>query len=273
MTHDTASLLALAEDIATEAAELILRRRREGVAVAATKTSSVDIVTAADRECEALVRARLQQARPDDGFYGEEGTDVESASGITWVVDPIDGTVNYLYGLPGYAVSIAAVTGDAEGEFEPLVGVVAAPAMGETYTARAGEGAWLGGDRLELGAGPEDLAHTLIATGFSYRPQRRILQGRVLAALIGEVRDVRRMGAASLDLCAVATGRIDAYYEFGLHPWDWAAGALVATEAGAIVSGLRSGESASRSSLLAAHPAIAGTLVDVFRGTDAEKLM
>jgi myo-inositol-1(or 4)-monophosphatase len=236
----------------------------------------VDVVTEADRECEAFLRGRLAELRPDDGFFGEESDATATRSGITWVVDPIDGTVNYLYGLPNYAVSIAAVTGDPAiqpTEFELLVGVVVSPELGETYTAVAGGGAWRNGEPLQLGAGPEDLARTLVATGFSYTAARRELQAQALLNVIGKVRDLRRIGAASLDLCAVATGQIDAYYEFGLSQWDWAAGALIAKEAGASVSGLDLEQREGRSSLVAGHPRIAAQLVDLLSEVTPQDLL
>lgn len=263
LSIDSSELLELARTLAGEAGELIAERQRAGIQVAATKTSAVDVVTEADRECEAFLRARLAQLRPDDGFFGEESEASASGSGITWVVDPIDGTVNYLYGLPHYAVSIAAVSGDPAAdptEFVALAGAVMAPALGECYTAVAGGGAWRNGVRLELGSGPVDLARSLVATGFSYRAQRRVLQGQLLAELIGRVRDVRRLGAASLDLCGVASGQLDAYYEFGLKPWDWAAGALIAREAGAVVAGLAADAPEGRGSLIAGHPGILAEL-------------
>lgn len=269
-------LLRIASELGAEAGELIATRRREGISVAATKSSSVDVVTEADRECEAFLRARLAELRPDDGFFGEESDATATRSGITWVVDPIDGTVNYLYGLPNYAVSIAAVTGDPAiqpTEFEILVGAVVSPELGETYTAVAGGGAWRNGEPLQLGAGPEDLARTLVATGFSYTAARRELQAQALLNVIGKVRDLRRIGAASLDLCAVASGHTDAYYEFGLSQWDWAAGALIAKEAGASVSGLDLEQREGRSSLVAGHPRIAAQLVDLLSEVTPQDLL
>lgn len=269
-------LLRIASELAAEAGELIATRRREGISVAATKSSSVDVVTEADRECEAFIRARLGELRPDDGFFGEESDASATKSGITWVVDPIDGTVNYLYGLPNYAVSIAAVTGDPSirpTEFDILAGAVVSPEQGETYTAVAGGGAWRNGEPLQLGEGPEDLARTLVATGFSYTAARRELQAQALLNVIGKVRDLRRLGAASLDLCGVATGQLDAYYEFGLSQWDWAAGALIAKEAGASVSGLDLEQREGRSSLVAGHPRIAAQLVDLLSEVTPQDLL
>jgi myo-inositol-1(or 4)-monophosphatase len=231
-------LLALARKTAMTAGDLARKRRAEGVEIAASKSSPEDVVTLADRETETLIRDLLADARPDDGFYGEESTATTGTSGLTWVVDPIDGTVNYLYGIPFYAVSIAVVEGGADpASWTALAGAVRNPAIDELFSASAGGGAELNGRTLQVRAGvPLSLA--MFGTGFSYDSARRARQAQVLHGLIGRVRDVRRMGAASLDLCSVAAGRLDLYYERGLHPWDHAAGALVATEAGAKVGAL-----------------------------------
>ena len=228
-------LLALAQKTAVTAGELVRRRRVEGVEIAASKSSPEDVVTLADREAEALIRSLLADARPNDGFYGEESTATAGTSGLTWVVDPIDGTVNYLYGIPFYAVSIAVVEGDADpATWTALAGAVRNPAIDELFSASVGGGAELNGRRLQVKTGvPLSLA--LFGTGFSYDSVRRTRQAKVLHGLIDQVRDVRRVGAASLDLCSVAAGRLDLYYERGLHPWDHAAGGLVAAEAGARV--------------------------------------
>jgi myo-inositol-1(or 4)-monophosphatase len=252
-------LLDVARTIALEAGELAARRRREGVEVAATKSTVVDVVTEADREVERLVLGRLQDARPADGVLGEEGASVSGLSGLTWVVDPIDGTVNYLYGIPHYAVSIALV----EGEPDPLtwtakVGVVLNPATGEIFTAETGGGAFCGDRRIQVGE-PTPLNLALIATGFAYAAETRAFQGDVIARLLPQVRDIRRQGTASLDLCFVADGRYDAFFERTLSPWDHAAGALIAREAGARVTGMR-GAAPSRDLILAAEPSVAERL-------------
>lgn len=274
---DPTELLRIAREVATEAGALIARRRAEGVSVAATKSSIVDVVTAADRECEELIRARLAQLRPADGFYGEETDPIESESGIVWIVDPIDGTVNYLYGFPNYAVSIAAVVGDPSRNpavYDALAAVVHAPDAGVTYWATAGGGAFRNDTAIRASACTE-LAQALAATGFSYDAEERRSQALSWAEIAGDVRDLRRMGAASLDLCAVADGRLDAYYEVGIYPWDHAAAALIAREAGAVVAGRRSTAAApvreGRSLVLAAAPGIAtafGELVE--RGLNAQ---
>jgi myo-inositol-1(or 4)-monophosphatase len=229
MRTDPKALLALARDVAVEAAELVAERRDAGVTVAATKSSPVDVVTEADRAAEQLIHGRLLEARPHDGFVGEEGGDAASTSGVTWVVDPIDGTVNFLYGIPHYAVSIAARVGD-----EVVAGVVVDVAKGEVFTATRGGGAWCGASRLAVRTGAVP-GEQLVATGFNYEKEVRVLQAAAAAAMMPEVRDVRRLGSAALDLCWLGAGRIDAYVEEGLNEWDLAAGGLVAEEAGARV--------------------------------------
>lgn len=255
-------LLSLVRGIAIEAAELARARRELGVHVAASKSSIEDIVTFADRETEALIRSRIAEARPNDGFVGEESGEAAGSSGLTWIVDPIDGTVNYLYGLPHYAISIAVVEGEPEPtRWQALAGVVVNPATAEIFTAAAGSGAFLG-DRPIRPASPVNLSQALVGTGFGYSAETRIEQARLLSGLIGQIRDVRRMGTSSLDLCAVACGRLDGYFERGLKPWDHAAGALIAREAGAIVT-LEGGALDSRDLMIASAPAIADHLRQV----------
>jgi myo-inositol-1(or 4)-monophosphatase len=236
-----AELLDLAVDVAVDTADMVRERRRAGVEVAATKSSPVDIVTEVDRAAETMIFDRLMAARPDDGFLGEEGASAESSTGVRWVVDPIDGTVNFLYGIPYYAVSIAASVDD-----EMVAGVVVNVASGERWTATLGGGAFLDGTRLQVAASEPapPLSQRLVATGFNYLERIKLLQTVAVSSLLHEVRDVRRLGSASLDLCAVATGRVDAFVEEGLNLWDIAAGGLVATEAGA---------------LLEKHPGVGGT--------------
>jgi len=252
-------LLRIARDTALAGGELAARRRSEGVSVAASKSSPVDIVTEADRETEALIRSLLADARPDDGFYGEESDASESASGLTWIVDPIDGTVNFLYGLPHYAVSIAVVeNGPDPLTWRALAACVFNPATGEVFTATEGGGAFLGDAPITVAA-PVALGQSLVGTGFAYDSRMRGVQGALVAQLLPEVRDIRRMGTASLDLCAVAAGRLNAYFERTLSPWDHAAGALIAREAGATVKGLRDA-APSRDFILAAEPELARVL-------------
>jgi len=245
-----ADLLDLAETVAREAGELVrARREHTAITVAATKSSPTDVVTESDRDSEQLIRTRLLVARPADGFLGEEGAGVEGSSGVRWVVDPIDGTVNYLYDIPAYAVSIAAVVAD-----ESVAGVVHVPATGETWTATRGGGAFHNGRAIEVSTCAR-LDRALIGTGFGYDSERRAAQAQVVARLLPRVRDIRRFGAASIDLCQVAMGRLDGYYEQGLAAWDRAAGTLVAAEAGALVGGLGE-EPASERLTVTAGPAL-----------------
>ncbi len=255
----TSPLLPLVRSVAREAGELAATRRREGVQVAATKSSIVDVVTHADREVEVLIRERIAAARPDDAILGEEGGTSGGTSGLTWVVDPIDGTVNYLYGIPHYAVSIAVVEGDPDPlTWTALAGVVLNPATGEEFAAARGEGATCGTEPLRV-AEPAPLERALVATGFSYDAEFRGRQGEVVARLLPHVRDIRRGGTASLDLAGIAAGRLDGYYERSLNPWDLAAGALIAEEAGAAVRGLGVPRP-SRDFLIAGHPAVVDAL-------------
>jgi myo-inositol-1(or 4)-monophosphatase len=258
-------LRELAERAARDAGALIRDKRPADLTVASTKSSPTDVVTAMDTAAENLLVDTLLEARPDDGLLGEEGGLRPGTSGVTWVVDPIDGTVNYLYGIAAYAVSVAAVTGEPDpGSWTVLAGCVHNPVTGETWTAAAGQGATLDGRPVSATRGVP-LERALVGTGFGYTVERRREQARVLAALLPRIRDVRRAGAASLDLCAVACGRLDAYYERGLKPWDLAAGSLVASEAGATVSGL-SGLSAGEAMLIAAAPDLARRLGSVLVG-------
>lgn len=249
----------LARDIAVEAGELAARMRREGVEIAASKSTDIDIVTYGDQATEEFIRARLQDARPHDGFLGEEGGAQAGASGLTWVIDPIDGTVNYLYGIPAYGVSIALVEGDPDpSSWRTLVGVVNNPENGEIYSAAAGEGSYLGETRLHLRA-VTSLHQSLLGTGFGYSSEMRARQARILATVLPRVRDIRRMGACSLDLCSLAAGRLDLYYEIGLKPWDYAAGALIAREAGARIGGIKNNPE-GQDLLIAAHPELFGEI-------------
>lgn len=262
-------LLSIARTIALEAATLARTRLEEGVSVAASKSSPEDIVTAADREVEGLIRGMLADARPRDGFLGEESGGGGGTSGLTWVVDPIDGTVNYLYGIPAYAVSIAVVEGDGDPEtWTALAGAVVNPVAGETFTASAGGGAHLDGRPLAVPR-PASLSLALLGTGFGYDAERRRRQAAVVQGLIGSVRDIRRIGSAALDLCNVAAGRLDAYYEKGLNPWDLAAGALIASEAGAQVAGFER-RAASSALLVAAHPELFPELEEILSRLRAE---
>lgn len=271
---DAAELMAVAERVAREAGDLVSTGRPDRVTVAATKSSPQDVVTAMDFASEELLRRRLAELRPDDGVLGEERGFVPGPSGVTWVVDPIDGTVNYLYGQPSYSVSVAAVTGPRGEAPSPrtwtvLAGCVHAPTLGVTYTAARGQGSWRDGARLTMGPGPDDLSGCLLGTGFGYRAQRRAAQGRVVAALLPQVRDIRRIGSAAVDLCSVAAGTLDAHYERGLQPWDMAAASLVVTEAGGAVVGLR-GAPADDEMTVAGPPALAARLATILADLGAD---
>jgi myo-inositol-1(or 4)-monophosphatase len=265
-------LLELARGVAQEAAHVLAGRRPAGPlsrpAVAGTKSSPTDVVTEMDRASEALITGRLLAARPGDAVLGEEGGQTGEGR-VRWIVDPLDGTVNYLYGLADWAVSIAAeVAGTV------VAGVVAVPSRQEVFTAVRGGGAWLrvGEEpplalRCNTGVG---LARALVATGFGYEARRRAVQGEVAAALLPRVRDIRRGGSCAVDLCSVAAGRVDAFYERGVNYWDYAAGGLVATEAGARLGGL-DGRPASPRMTIAADPALYGELHDFLAALDPER--
>ncbi|KAA1420053.1 inositol monophosphatase [Mumia zhuanghuii] len=248
---DGEELLSLAVRTARDAAAYVRAARPEGrVQVAATKSSDTDPVTAIDRATERLVRERIAAERPQDTFLGEEfgespgeelgeeGGRADGASGVRWVVDPIDGTVNFVYGLRHSAVAIAA---EIDGEVE--VGCVVDIATGHEFTAVRGQGSYLreapDSDLVRLqSVAPPSASHALVATGFNYVPEVRAHQAAAVARLLLDVRDIRRTGSAALDFCALAAGRLDAYVEQGLAPWDIAAGGLVAREAGVVVAGL-----------------------------------
>jgi myo-inositol-1(or 4)-monophosphatase len=268
---DPTELLEVAVEVAGAAAELARTYRADGLRAAdlGTKSTVTDIVTAADRAVERLITQRLRERRPYDQILGEEygadrpeGADPFGA-GVRWVVDPIDGTVNYVYGLPQYAVSIAAEVNGVS-----VAGVVRNAETGEQWTAVRGAGAWRDGVRL-TGSTATDLAQSLVATGFGYDADRRAHQARVLASVLPAVRDIRRFGAASIDLCLAAEGRVDAYFERGLNAWDHAAGGLIAEEAGLLVTGLR-GAPPSSAMLVAAPPALHAPLHDLLATLNAD---
>jgi myo-inositol-1(or 4)-monophosphatase len=227
-----AELLPIAVDAAEAAGRLLLERFRAPARGVERKSSATDMVSDADRDAEALIRERLRTARPDDAIAGEEGVAEEGSSGVRWIIDPLDGTTNFLFGIPQWAVSIGCE--DAAGG---LAGVVHSPCHSETFTATRGGGAFLGDARLSVSA-KTDLADALIATGFSYLPEERAAEARVAARVLPLVRDIRRAGAASLDIAWTAAGRFDGYYEVPTHHWDWAGGVVIAREAGAVVSEL-----------------------------------
>ncbi|MEV0200359.1 inositol monophosphatase family protein [Nonomuraea sp. NPDC050691] len=254
----------LAEDIAREAGDMLLAKRPTMSEVVETKSSPTDVVTTLDTASERLIRTRIQEARPGDRVLGEEGGEAGGDSGVRWIVDPIDGTVNFLYGLPEWAVSIAV-----EVDGQVVAGVVNVVPRGEVFTAVLGEGAWLEGERLRCNTGVP-LAQALVSTGFGYDARRRAVQGRVLAEVLPRVRDIRRGGSCAVDLCSVAAGRVDGYYERGVNRWDYAAAGLVAAEAGARMAGLN-GKPASSELLLCAAPGLFEELHDLLAPLDPER--
>jgi myo-inositol-1(or 4)-monophosphatase len=221
-----AELRDIGRSLAHEGANLAREMQLGGIDVADTKTSAVDVVTEADRAVEALIRDRISALRPDDAVLGEEGDDRPGTSGVRWVVDPIDGTVNYLYGLPDCAVSVAA-----EVDGEVVAGAVVTIPTGLEYAAALGHGATRDGQPIGVRPSPP-VAERLVLTGFGYERHVREHQAACVARLLPEVRDIRRMGSCSLDLCHVAEGSGDGYVEAGPKPWDWSAGGLVLREAG-----------------------------------------
>ena len=249
-------LLVVAEDLARAAGDMALRGRKSGDVAATTKSSPTDMVTQYDKASEELITSGLAARRPHDGIIGEEGASVSGSSGITWHIDPIDGTSNFYFDIPMWAVSIGAV--DDSG---PLVGVVYAPALGEMYTAIRGEGAFLNGSPIHVRNNSE-LSDALVCTGFSYRVHERTQHAQRVAQMVTHIRDIRRFGAAAIDLCFVACGRYDAYFEEHLHSWDLIAGQVIATEAGAIVTNY-AGESVTPAQVLAAQPGIQQQLVQL----------
>lgn len=257
----------LAEDIASGLAQFAWERRLNGISVTDTKSSVADIVTEADTLIETMARERISAARPQDAFLGEEGEESSGYSGLTWIVDPIDGTVNYLYGIGTCAVSVAVVSGVPQ----PSLWTVEAACISyigdaQTYRAVRGGGAYCNGYRIHVGDA-DDLACSLIATGFSYEADKRAKQGAVVAQMLPRVRDIRRIGAASTDLCSVASGLLDGYWESGLQPWDMAAGILIVTEAGGVVENLE-GNPADQSLVLAGNPQIVKELRQALRDSD-----
>ncbi len=232
---ELAPLLKLASDLAAEAAGLSLERLGQERSRVRTKSSATDMVSEVDEACERLIVEGIERARPGDGILSEEGASAATTTGVRWVIDPIDGTTNYLYGHPGYAISIAA-----EVDGETAVGVVHDPIHGERFAAARGGEATRNGVPIRVSE-ETDLGSALIATGFAYTAPERVAQAELLVRVIGSIRDIRRMGAAAIDLCSVACGRVDGYYERGLNSWDLAAGALIARTAGATVGELDDG--------------------------------
>ena len=256
-------LRGIAEELARGAGELVARARGAGLVDA--KSTPTDLVTEVDRECERWLAARLAELRPDDALLGEEGAERAGGSGVRWLLDPIDGTVNFLYGLRPYAVSVAAERGG-----RVVAGCVHDPTSGETFSAALGGGARLDGAPIGGRWVAAGLDTAVIGTGFGYAAALRGGQGRLLAGVLPRVGNVRRLGSAALDLCYVAAGRLDGYYEHGLKPWDRAAGELVAAEAGARVTGLLGRRPGAVT--VAASPAVAAELCALLEELGADEL-
>ena len=254
-------LVALATRLARAAAD-VLRNRSADLDVDA-KSTPTDVVTAMDKAAEAVILDGLLAARPGDAVISEESAERPGSTGVTWFVDPLDGTVNYLYGLPHFAVSIAAAVDE-----QLVCGVVVDVCRAQEYTAVRGSGARCGDQVLHCSDQP-DPAFALVGTGFGYDAQRRADQARTLTSVLPVVRDIRRMGSAALDLCGVAAGRLDAFYEAGMFAWDWAAGTVIAREAGARVDGL-SGKPPGGHTTLAANPVLFDALHDVLVAAEAD---
>lgn len=262
-TTEPLQLLEIASAIAVEAGALAASMRAAGISVASTKSSQLDIVTQADTAVEELIRGRLLAARPDDGFLGEEGGEIPGSTGITWIVDPIDGTVNYLYGSFYYAVSIAAMKVDDTGRRTAVAGVVHAPALQATYSAAAAHPARLNGVPIHVNTGvPLDRA--LVSTGIPYNVaiRRKVLED--IDTLTPRIRDFRLVGAAALEICGVAEGRTDAHIQRALPIWDYAAANLIATQAGATVCGVDDRE--TKTELLVIADRDLGDAIDAYIG-------
>jgi len=267
-----AELRDLARDIAHEAGALVKEIRRGEVEVAATKSTATDVVTVAETAAEQLVRDRLAQHRPDDGILGEEAGLTAGTSGLTWVVDPIDGTVNYFHDLPEYSVSVAVVTGEPNpGQWEVVAGCVYRPDDAQSFEAAFELGAHHGKKRLQV-AEPVELAQAIVATGFGYDPQMRDGQARVLTGVLPKIADIRRFGSAALDLANLADGKFDVFYETGLNPWDMAAGELLITEAGGVVRGIGD-KPAGFALTIAGHPQLAEELARLLSSLNADEIV
>lgn len=256
-------LAEIAVAVGREAAEHLRTHLGRSDLDVRSKATATDLVTEVDRSGERLVVERLLQARPDDSITGEEGTAIVGGSGVEWIVDPLDGTTNFVYGHPGFSVSIAAAV---DGVL--AVGVVVDPVHQDVYAAWSGGGATRNGTSIRCSE-RTDLSRALVATGFAYDADHRRRQAHVLTTVLPRVRDIRRMGGAAIDLCSVASGRVDAYYERGLQPWDLAAGTVIAREAGALVGDLDGGPP-SGALCVAAPPALYGPLVELLADADPE---
>jgi len=253
-------LVALAEQLARTAGDMALRGRKSGDVTATTKSSPTDMVTQYDKASEELITTGLTTLRPNDGLVGEEGASKPSSTGITWHIDPIDGTSNFYFDLPMWAVSIGAV--DENG---PVAGAVYAPALGEMFTAYRGGGAFLNGKKIHVRDNAQ-LSDALVCTGFSYHVHQRTQHAQRVAQMVSHIRDIRRLGAAAIDLCFVACGRYDAYFEEHLHSWDLVAGQIIATEAGAVTTDF-AGNEVTPAQVLCAQPGVQQQLIHLIAQT------
>ena len=256
VADDPVELLGLASAAAHEGGALAMAGRRATTLDSDTKSSLTDLVTQFDRQVEAMIVDRVLASRPGDAIVGEEGAAVGGTSGFEWFVDPIDGTTNYVYDLPTWSTSVAVAR-----DGEMVAGAVYVPATDELFAAHLGGGASLNGRPIRCSS-RDDLSLALVATGFAYRAELRTLQATRVAAMIGSIRDIRRLGSAAIDLCHVAGGRVDAYFEEHLNPWDAAAGELIAREAGCRTSDFAGG-AATASNLVAAAPGVHGALLEL----------
>ncbi len=269
-------LAELALQTAAEAGKLLRESLGEARKSISTKSTPTDMVTEVDRASESLILERLRAARPEDGVLAEEGDATRGRSGIVWLVDPLDGTTNYIYRRSPFAVSLAAATrlsleetsSGTRYRYRTQVGVVYDPILERRWVAIRGRGAWVGGRRIVRPKGPQ-LASALVGTGFSYHSVARAAQARILATVLPRVRDIRRAGSAAVDLCEVATGELDAFFEAALNPWDKAAGELVAAEAGAWVGELEPASGAAPTTVAAA-PGLAEDLLALLREASAD---
>lgn len=249
-------LRTIAEQLARSAGDMALKGRKRGDVTATTKSSPTDMVTQYDKASEEMVTNSLRERRPSDGIVGEEGASREGSSGITWHIDPIDGTSNFYFDIPMWAVSIGAVD-----ELGPVAGAVYAPALGDMFTASRGNGATLNGSPISV-RDNSFLSDALVGTGYSYHSDKRGTHARRVAQMIPHIRDIRRLGAAAIDLCFVACGRYDAYFEENLQSWDLIAGQIIATEAGAIVTDF-AGNEVTPAQVLATQPGIQAALIQL----------
>lgn len=257
-------LRTVAEQLARTAGILALRGRRSDESLTNdTKSSLTDLVTQFDRAAEATIVAWIRSNRPDDAIVGEEGTSVDGTSGYEWHIDPIDGTTNFVYDLPSWCTSVGVRHRGAT-----VAGAVYVPALDELYSAAKGGGATCNGAQIRV-SGTSELGLALVATGFSYDAERRKRQAEIVTGLIGRVRDIRRMGSAAIDLCFVAAGRFDAYFETGLNSWDITAGELIAAEAGAITSDMRGGPAGG--DLVVATPHVHAELRQLLEELEADE--